>query len=113
MEISTIECLHIYSILIGRCDAHIGNGGALSYVTKGHVHYPHITVGDEDLRQDGFHVTLFKNKHVFFQLTPTYPFCRPIVYDRVNGEELWSVFNYAKEFAVQLREYRNFISLRR
>ena len=89
-----------------KCDMQIGSRGALSYMRSGHCHYPHITVGDEDVRRSGFHVSLEKGKHIFFKSTTTFPYCEPVVYDRVSMEQLWGIFNYSKEFAMELKEYR-------
>ena len=85
----------------------IGLRGALSYVNNGNIHYPHVTVGHEDVGRSGFHVTLDKGKHIFFKSTTTFPFCEPVVYDRVSMEQLWGIFNYSKEFAMELKEYRD------
>ena len=89
-----------------KCDMQFGNRGALSYLHDS-VHYPHITIGHEDLKRDGFHVTLNKGKHIFFKATKCFPYCEPVIYDRVSMKELWSIFNYSNEFALELKNYRD------
>ena len=91
------------------CDMQIGSSGAMSYVINGRCHYPHITVGNEDVSRSGFHVSIGKGKHIFFKSTTTFPYCEPVVFDRVSTAELWSVFNYSKEFAMELQAYRESI----
>ena len=86
-----------------------GDSGAVSYVIRRNIHYPHITVGNDDLKTRGFHVTLSKGKHIFFKATESYPFCCPVIYDRVSMEELWSIFNYAKEYAMELNDHRRYM----
>ena len=88
------------------CSANLGRNGSMSYVIKGCAHFPHISVGDEDIRRDGFHVTVEKGQHIFFRLLRNYPYCCPVVYDRVSIEALWCISNYAKEFAMELLTLR-------
>ena len=90
-----------------KCHSHCGDRGSMSYVLKSQVHYPHISVGDEDIKRDGFHITIAKGKHIFFKAQDKYPFCRPEVYDRVTMDELWGIHNYARQYATELKEYRN------
>ena len=89
------------------CFRQFGLRGSISYIIQGRVHYPHITVGDDDLQHGGFHVTISKRRHVFFKSTNSFPFCSPVLYDRVTMDDLWEIFNYAKEFAAELRAYRS------
>lgn len=95
-----------------KCNYTIGSSGALSYLEKGSPHYPHISVGHDDLKNNfGFHVTLSRGIHIFFKYLNHFPFCSPAKYDRVSIEELWDISHYANEFAAELKLYRSWTNI--
>ena len=89
------------------CASTFGSSGAMSYLLNGSVHYPHISIGNDDFKNNfGFHVTLSRGKHIFFKPLSTYPFCKPTLYDRVTAKELKDSLRYAREFALELHYFR-------
>ena len=84
---------------------HMNNYSVVNF--PGHAHYPHISVGRDDRKNNcGFHVTVARGKRIFFKTSRNFPYCTPAIYDRVGVSELWEIFNYAKEFAVELQRFR-------